>query len=539
MFIPDELKGAIRLFHGGELMAGTGGGQDTGGDLQDAQPDGDEHLFRIAGADLLVDGSEDLRGRKLMHSHMMDQGGRQHHEKGSGNALAGYVADDQAQVILINQEEVIQVAADLPGGGHGGIEIELMPVRERREDLGQEAGLDPGGQGKLRGDTLLFQLQGMAFHGGPDIMGNDGCEVQNDDSCRQPENMDDPSGQPEGPGADQGHDDDQNADESADAGVQPEEEEGDSQTEQRHGDELQEIRSLGLQVFLQEGLNDIGLVFHAVHGDTAIDRSDIGVLQGGSIGADEDDLTGPDIGRDLTHEEVQQGITVIESAGLTGEGNIVMTGFIYLRKGERLSLLFHVDLRGLGSHGIDLFTIGKGHIKQGMTKNAIHLIQHGVDMALGCDKSEGIIRLDKADNRGSIQGNSMAVFPGHLGTVFGHAGSDDIAELPGGTGQLFIHPGISFAFIEDVNGNDGGKVIRIRGELFQGIGDISAVVGSIGAQLSKGLVVDADDDNVIGSVALALVKGVLGLAVQVMEGARVDDGKGQDGNEKRDQEEAD
>ena len=76
---------------------------------------------------------------------MMDQGGRQHHEKGSGNALAGYVADDQAQVILINQEEVIQVAADLPGRGHGGIEIELMSVRERRENLGQEAGLDPGG----------------------------------------------------------------------------------------------------------------------------------------------------------------------------------------------------------------------------------------------------------------------------------------------------------------------------------------------------------------------------------------------------------
>ena len=62
------------MLDGRILVAGAGGGQDAGGDLQDAEPDGDEHLFRITGADLLVNGSEDLCRGKLMHGYVMDEG---------------------------------------------------------------------------------------------------------------------------------------------------------------------------------------------------------------------------------------------------------------------------------------------------------------------------------------------------------------------------------------------------------------------------------------------------------------------------------
>ena len=60
-------------------------------------------------------------------------------------------------MILVDQEEIIEVAADLLGRVHAGIDVKLLPIREGGENAGQHIRLDPGGKGQLRADTLLLR----------------------------------------------------------------------------------------------------------------------------------------------------------------------------------------------------------------------------------------------------------------------------------------------------------------------------------------------------------------------------------------------
>ena len=481
VLILEQFKGAGIMADGGIFMAGAGGGEDTGGDFQNAEPHGHEHFLRVPVADLRVDFAQDFRRGKLLRGHMVDQGGREHHEQGGGNALAGYVADDQAQMIVVNEEEVIQVSTDLPGGGHGGIEIELMPVREGREDFGQVIGLDPGGQVQLRGNAFLFQLQGTALPGGTDIPGNDGGQIQHEQRYREPEHMHNVSGQPEGPGAQQGHEDEQDAEQAADAGIDPEKEEGNRNAEQGHNDELHMVRGFVLQVMLKEGLDDVGLVFHAVHEDRAVGSGDIGVLKGRGIGPDENHLAGPDRRGDPAVDKVQEVELVVKGTGLAGERHIVMAGSIHRRQGKGTALLFHIQAGGFRGHGIDAFAGRHGDIQQCVAHNAVHGVQHGVDMALVCDRFEGGIGLNRTQDSGGVQGNGMALIPGDFRSVFHHAGSDHIAQVFRGNGQLIIRGAGGFAFIKDIDGGHGGAVVRIRGKLLQGCGHIGTVIRPIGA----------------------------------------------------------
>ena len=71
---------------------------------------------------------------------VFDEGLGDHHEEGGGDALAGDVGDDHGQVVVVHQEEVVEVAAHLLGGVHGGVDIELLPVGEGGEDPGQHVG---------------------------------------------------------------------------------------------------------------------------------------------------------------------------------------------------------------------------------------------------------------------------------------------------------------------------------------------------------------------------------------------------------------
>ena len=45
-------------------------------------------------------------------------------------------------MVIVNQEEVIKITANLLGRIHGGIQIELGSFRECRENAGQHAFLD-------------------------------------------------------------------------------------------------------------------------------------------------------------------------------------------------------------------------------------------------------------------------------------------------------------------------------------------------------------------------------------------------------------
>ena len=137
-------------------MPGVGGEAPARGDLDHRKPYGDEELRLVALAQLLIDVFQYLRGALAELGAVFDQGLRDHHEQRRGHALAGNVRHHKAQVIVVHQEKVVKIAADLLGRGHGGVEVKLRPLREGREDPRQHIRLDLGGDVQLRADALLF-----------------------------------------------------------------------------------------------------------------------------------------------------------------------------------------------------------------------------------------------------------------------------------------------------------------------------------------------------------------------------------------------
>ena len=151
----EQLEGSV-FCHRGIFVAGVGRRDLSGRDLQDSQPDRDEHLDLIAGAQCLVGLLQNLGRRPSQHGAALQNHFGNHHEQSRRNALAAHVRHDHAQMILVDQEEVIEIAADLSRGVHFGIQIEFLPVRERRENMRQHAGLNLICHVQLRADPLLF-----------------------------------------------------------------------------------------------------------------------------------------------------------------------------------------------------------------------------------------------------------------------------------------------------------------------------------------------------------------------------------------------
>ena len=126
----------------GEEDGGVGG---VGGVLEEEAVDGLEEGLG------LVAGEEELAA---------EVGLEVGHEKRGGDAFAGDVADDEAEALVAEGEEVVVVAADVAGLDADAGVVEGF---ERREGLGEEAGLN------LLGDLEL--LGGAAF--GLDFLGCD------------------------------------------------------------------------------------------------------------------------------------------------------------------------------------------------------------------------------------------------------------------------------------------------------------------------------------------------------------------------------
>ena len=201
---------------------------------------------------------------------------------------------------------------------------------------------------------------------------------------------------------------------------------------------------------------------------------------------------------------------------------------------EGLPLFFAVQPGDLGSHGIDLAVVRRFHVEQGVAEDAV-LVGHGVDMALDGDVPQGGVGLDIVHDGRTVEGDGTAVFPGDDAAEFGHGGGHHIAQLLRGRGQLRVRIGAGGAFIEHVDGDDGGPVLRIGGQLFQGVGHEGPVIGAIGAQLGQRLLVDADDDDFRGGGSPLLEQPVLHPPVQPVQPAGRDEGQDQQGGQEGEQ----
>ena len=149
-----ELEITVSLSDRGIFVAGVGRRDPARRNIQDPQPDRDEHLLLVVGADRRIGACENIGKRFARHNIVGQDDPGGHHKEGGRDPLAGDIRDHQAEVVLVDQEEVIKVSADLLGRMHGGKNIKGIVFRKGRELAGQHVRLDPGRQRELRPDPL-------------------------------------------------------------------------------------------------------------------------------------------------------------------------------------------------------------------------------------------------------------------------------------------------------------------------------------------------------------------------------------------------
>ena len=146
----------------------------AGRKFQNAQPDGDKHICFISLTDCLIDIRQNLGRRPAHPGSVGNHDIHDHHEQGGRNTFSGYIAHHHNQVILINQEEIIKIAANLLSRIHRSINVKLRPVRKSRELIGNGVLLNVAGQTQLCSDSLFLRcnrsqiidiIDHVLFHG--------------------------------------------------------------------------------------------------------------------------------------------------------------------------------------------------------------------------------------------------------------------------------------------------------------------------------------------------------------------------------------
>ena len=138
-------------------MPGIGGNALSGGEFKDRQPYCDKHVALVSVTELVVYMIENI-GRAVAHlGAVLDQGLGDHHEKRRGHALSRNIGHHHGKMVVVHQEEVIEVAADLLGRSHAGKNIKVIVIGESRKHAGQHIRLDPSGHIQLRTDPFLLR----------------------------------------------------------------------------------------------------------------------------------------------------------------------------------------------------------------------------------------------------------------------------------------------------------------------------------------------------------------------------------------------
>src|SRR6185369_3183514 len=128
-------------------------------------------LRAVVEAEEGVDAAETLRRCEAVECDRTKDRAADGHEERGRDALAGDVADDDAEVRVVDREEVVEVSADLAGREHLGEELEVRATREgTRQDRLLDAARDVElaadreellaiARRLLEGEVLLLQLR--------------------------------------------------------------------------------------------------------------------------------------------------------------------------------------------------------------------------------------------------------------------------------------------------------------------------------------------------------------------------------------------
>ena len=157
MFVPVDLKTASGALDGRIFVSGVGRLQFSGRELKDTEPHRDEKFRLVALADAVIDAFQNRGGRGVFQKgEIVDQDLGGHHKESSRNAFAGDISHDEAEMVVVDQEEVIEVSADLLRRIHGCEDLKFLTVRESGEDTGNHSLLDLACHIEFCMNTLLL-----------------------------------------------------------------------------------------------------------------------------------------------------------------------------------------------------------------------------------------------------------------------------------------------------------------------------------------------------------------------------------------------
>ena len=144
-------------------MPGIGRNDLAGLQIEHPEPDRDKHLLAVIRANLLIHRAQHLGGALVVHGVVLHQDLGNHHKQRGRDALAGNIRHNKAKMRIVDQEEIVEIAADLLGRGHRGIDVKFRAFREGREDVGQHVRLNLRGKGQFRADALFLLRDGNDF----------------------------------------------------------------------------------------------------------------------------------------------------------------------------------------------------------------------------------------------------------------------------------------------------------------------------------------------------------------------------------------
>ena len=145
------------------LVTGVSGNSPARADLNHGRPHSDEKLRLVSLAQLVVGIPKCLSGTFAVLQVSLNQYPRSHHEQCSGNTLSGYICHYQSYVIIIDQEEIVEVASYLLSRIHAGVDVKFSAHRESRESMRQYGCLDVCRQLQLILNPLTLCLFAMLF----------------------------------------------------------------------------------------------------------------------------------------------------------------------------------------------------------------------------------------------------------------------------------------------------------------------------------------------------------------------------------------
>ena len=159
--------------------------------------------------------------------------------------------------------------------------------------------------------------------------------------------------------------------------------------------------------------------------------------------------------------------------------------------------VFLVDGIGKGGYAAPIRQV---YPQDAVAQHAVRVV-HGVYVALGRDRAQGIIRLLVGEDGVVLEVEAARVLRDELRAEVRNGGNDHVAAGSGGFCEPFVELRLRLAYVEHVDANGSGPVLRVRVQRLDGHGHDVPAPGLIGADVVYGALVDAYDEDVPSSAS--------------------------------------